>query len=51
LPTQSQLDDFVDEVASHTNVHENMTDLLEGFRCDAHAMGMVISGVAALWPR
>jgi citrate synthase len=48
LPTQSQLDDFVHEVTFHTYVHENITDLLEGFRYDAHAMGMVISGVAAL---
>lgn len=48
LPTQSQLDDFVHEVTFHTYVHENITDLFEGFRYDAHAMGMVISGVAAL---
>jgi len=48
LPTQSELDDFVHEVTFHTYVHENITDLLEGFRYDAHAMAMVISGVAAL---
>ena len=48
LPTQSQLDDFVHEVTFHTYVHENITDLFEGFRYDAHAMGMVISAVAAL---
>jgi citrate synthase len=48
LPTQSQLDDFVHDVTFHTYVHENITELLEGFRYDAHAMGMVISGVAAL---
>jgi citrate synthase len=48
LPTQSQLDDFVHEVTFHTYVHENITDLFEAFRYDAHAMGMVISGVAAL---
>jgi citrate synthase len=29
-------------------VHENMTKLLDGFRHDAHAMGMMISAVAAL---
>jgi len=48
LPTQQQLDDFVHDVTFHTYVHENITDLFEGFRYDAHAMGMVISGVAAL---
>ncbi len=48
LPTQSELDDFVQEVTFHTYVHENITELFEAFRYDAHAMGMVISGVAAL---
>jgi citrate synthase len=48
LPTQAQLDGFVHEVTLHTYVHENITDLFEGFRYDAHAMGMVISGVSAL---
>lgn len=48
LPTQTQLDDFVHEVTFHTYVHENITELFSGFRYDAHAMGMVMSGVAAL---
>jgi len=48
LPTQAQLDEFVHDVTFHTYVHENITDLFEGFRYDAHAMGMVISGVSAL---
>src|SRR5690606_929149 len=48
LPTQSELDQFVHDVTFHTYVHENITDLFEGFRYDAHAMGMVISGVSAL---
>ena len=48
LPTQSELDEFVHEVTYHTYVHENITDLMSGFRYDAHAMSMVISGVAAL---
>ena len=48
LPTQTELDDFVHEVTFHTYVHENITELFKGFRYDAHAMGMVISGVAAL---
>ena len=48
LPGQSELDDFVHEVTFHTYVHENITELFSGFRYDAHAMGMVMSGVAAL---
>ena len=48
LPTKDELDQFVHDVTFHTYVHENILDLLEGFRYDAHAMGMVISGVAAL---
>ena len=48
LPTQSELDGFVHDVTFHTYVHENITELLGGFRYDAHAMGMVMSGVAAL---
>jgi len=48
LPTQKQLNQFVHEVTYHTYVHENLTKLLEGFRYDAHAMGMMISAVAAL---
>jgi citrate synthase len=48
LPTQSELDAFVHEVTLHTYVHENITDLLGGFRYDAHAMGMVISAVSGL---
>ena len=48
LPTESQLSDFVQEVTFHTYVHENIKELLGGFRYDAHTMGMVISGIAAL---
>ncbi len=48
LPTQSELDGFVHDVTFHTYVHENVTKLLEAFRYDAHAMGMMISAVAAL---
>jgi len=48
LPNQSQLDQFVHDVTFHTYVHENILELLGGFRYDAHAMGMMISAVAAL---
>ncbi|HET9948317.1 MAG TPA: citrate synthase [Longimicrobiales bacterium] len=48
LPTKDQLDEFVQDVTFHTYVHENITRLVGAFRYDAHAMGMVISMVAAL---
>ena len=48
LPTTEQLDHFVHDVTFHTYVHENVLTILKGFRYDAHAMGMMISTVAAL---
>jgi citrate synthase len=48
LPTQSELDEFVQEITYHTNVHENIRTVMNGFRYDAHAMSMLISSVAAL---
>ncbi len=48
LPTRAELDDFVHQVTYHTYVHENVTTILQGFRYDAHSMGMMISTVAAL---
>src|SRR3954447_4806969 len=40
LPTQAQLDEWVHEVTIHTFVHENVKDFMQGFRYDAHPMGM-----------
>ncbi len=48
LPDREALDGFVRDVTLHTYVHENLTTILQGFRYDAHAMGMMISTVAAL---
>jgi citrate synthase len=48
LPTRAQLDDFVHQVTFHTYVHENILKVLDGFRYDAHAMGILISSTAAL---
>lgn len=48
LPNQTELDQFVHDVTYHTYVHENMTDLLDAFRYDAHSMGRMISSIAAL---
>ena len=35
-------------ITHHTFLHENLKQLMEGFRYDAHPMGMLISAVAAL---
>jgi citrate synthase len=48
LPNQAQLDSWVHDVTHHTFVHENVRQFLEGFRYDAHPMGMLQSGIAAL---
>jgi citrate synthase len=48
LPTQSQLDDWVFDITHHTYVHENIKKFVEGFRYDAHPMGMLLAAVGAL---
>jgi citrate synthase len=48
LPTSEQLRHWEREITHHTLLHENMKGLFEDFRYDAHPMGMLISGVAAL---
>ena len=48
LPSHSQLDAFTHNVTYHTMVHENVRELMDGFRYDAHPMGMLTSTIAAL---
>ncbi len=48
LPTEAQLAEWTNAVSLHTFVHENVKRLMEGFRYDAHPMGMFISVVAGL---
>ncbi len=48
LPTNSELARWSEEITHHTFVHENVKTLMQGFRYDAHPMGMLISAVAAL---
>jgi len=48
LPTAAELKDFVTNITHHTMLHETTKTFLEGFRYDAHPMGMFISTVAAL---
>ncbi len=49
LPSGDQLAAWTHEVTHHTFLHENMRKrFMEGFHYDAHPMGMLVSGVAAL---
>ena len=48
LPTALQLKEWVAEITHHTMLHETTKKFLEGFRYDAHPMGMLTSTVAAL---
>ncbi len=48
LPTQKELDEWVYEITHHTFLHENVKNLIANFRYDAHAMGMLVSTLAAL---
>ncbi len=48
LPNQGQLDSWVHEITHHTFVHENVRAFMQGFRYDAHPMGMLESSVGML---
>ena len=48
LPTQAELDHWTHEVTIHTFVHENVKNFMQGFRYDAHPMGMLLASTGAL---
>jgi citrate synthase len=48
LPTQPELDEWTHQITIHTFVHENVKKFIEGFRYDAHPMGMLVGSVGAL---
>ncbi len=48
LPSQAQLDEWTHQVTIHTFVHENVKEFMQGFRYDAHPMGMLLASVGAL---
>ncbi len=48
LPDKAQLDRWVHDITIHTFVHENVKDFMQGFRYDAHPMGMLLASVGAL---
>jgi citrate synthase len=48
LPTKPQLERWTFDITHHTYVHEDLKHLFQGFRYDAHPMGMLLSGIGAL---
>jgi citrate synthase len=48
LPTKQQYDAWEHQITFHTFVHENVKGFMEGFRYDAHPMGMLLASVGAL---
>ncbi len=48
LPNQEQLKEWERDITHHTFVHENIRTFIDGFRYDAHPMGMLVATVGAL---
>jgi len=48
LPSKEQYENWVHEITFHTFVHENVKGFMQGFRYDAHPMGMLMASVGAL---
>ena len=48
LPTKEELDNWTYQITHHTMLHENVKKFMDGFRYDAHPMGILISTVAAM---
>ncbi|MFQ5797408.1 MAG: citrate synthase [Bacteroidota bacterium] len=48
LPTKNQLAEWTHQITYHTYLHENIKKVMEGFKYDAHPMGMFVSTLGAL---
>ena len=48
LPSADQLAGWEHEITIHTFVHENIKEFMQGFRYDAHPMGMLLAATGAL---
>jgi citrate synthase len=48
LPTAAALEEWTHLITIHTFVHENVKGFMQGFRHDAHPMGMLLGAVGAL---
>ncbi|HEX5193514.1 MAG TPA: citrate synthase [Solirubrobacteraceae bacterium] len=48
LPSKQELEEWDHLITIHTFVHENVKEFMQGFRYDAHPMGMLLASVGAL---
>jgi citrate synthase len=48
LPSSAELEEWTRDISMHTFVHENIKGFMQGFRYDAHPMGMLLASVGAL---
>ena len=48
LPNQDEHAAWVNEITHHTYIHEYLTKSMDGYRYDAHPMGMMVSFLGAL---
>jgi citrate synthase len=48
LPNAQHLAQWTHNITMHTIVHENIKNFMDGFRYDAHPMGMLVATVGAL---
>ncbi|HEX3033725.1 MAG TPA: citrate synthase [Thermodesulfobacteriota bacterium] len=48
LPTKFQYEQWVYDITHHTFIHEKIKKFMDGFRYDAHPMGMLLGTVGAL---
>jgi citrate synthase len=48
LPSTSEFEEWVYNITHHTFIHENIKKFMDGFRYDAHPMGMLLGTVGAL---
>ena len=48
LPDESRLAEWQEDLSQHVMLHENIKKIVEGFRYDAHPMGIFLSTVGAL---
>jgi citrate synthase len=48
LPNKAEAERWDDNITNHTIIHENIKKFMDGFRYDAHPMGMLLGTVGAL---
>lgn len=48
LPTKSEYNQWIHDITHHTFIHEKIKKFMDGFRHDAHPMGMLLGTLGAL---